>query len=211
MSQPQSKLLDLKYQMFQYASHHNHPINVGIHMIFIPLIVWSSLVFAANTGPIIAYPSAAAVASGATIPVTLSKLFELAVPNLAWVTMAGYVAYFIALDKPTGLLSVPIFLGLAKHATHFLTTNPKANRIAGYIHILSWIAQFIGHGVYEKRAPKVTDSVVQAALFGPYFVLWEILFFLGYRPQLKQELDVLVKADIAAFRAKKALDNKQKT
>ncbi|KAF9132256.1 hypothetical protein BGW39_000508 [Mortierella sp. 14UC] len=124
--------------------------------------------------------------------------------------MVGYVTYFIALDKPTGLLSVPISLDLAKHVTHFLATNPKANRIAGYIHVLSWLAQFIGHGVYEKRAPKLTESVVQAAVLGPYFILWEVLFFLGYKPQLKKELDILVKADIAAFRARKALANKQK-
>lgn len=205
-----SKLLDLKYQMLQYASHHDHPVNVGIHLTCIPLIVWSALVWGANTGPLIASPSAAAVASGATIPVALSKLFKFAVPNLSMILMTGYVTYFTALDRPTGLLSVPIFLGAAKHATHFLATNPKANKIAAYVHILSWIAQFVGHGVFEKRAPKLTESVVQAAVLGPYFVLWEFLFFLGYRPQLKRELDVLVKADIAAFRARKALEAKKK-
>ncbi|OAQ34718.1 DUF962-domain-containing protein [Linnemannia elongata AG-77] len=192
-----SKLLDLKYQMLQYASHHDHPVNVGIHLTCIPLIVWSALVWGANTGPLIASPSAAA-------------LFKFAVPNLSMILMTGYVTYFTALDRPTGLLSVPIFLGAAKHATHFLATNPKANKIAAYVHILSWLAQFVGHGVFEKRAPKLTESVVQAAVLGPYFVLWEFLFFLGYRPQLKRELDVLVKADIAAFRARKALEAKKK-
>ncbi|KAG0071377.1 hypothetical protein BGZ89_010816 [Linnemannia elongata] len=170
-----SKLLDLKYQMLQYASHHDHPVNVGIHLTCIPLIVWSALVWGANTGPLIASPSAAAVASGATIPVALSKLFKFAVPNLSMILMTGY-----------------------------------ANKIAAYVHILSWLAQFVGHGVFEKRAPKLTESVVQAAVLGPYFVLWEFLFFLGYRPQLKRELDVLVKADIAAFRARKALEGKKK-
>ncbi|KAF9148603.1 hypothetical protein BG015_009643 [Linnemannia schmuckeri] len=154
-----SKLLDLKYQMFQYASHHNNPVNVGIHLTCIPLIVWSALVWGANTGPLIASPSVAAVASGATLPVALSKLFKFAVPNLSMILMTGY---------------------------------------------------FVGHGVFEKRAPKLTENLVQAAVLGPYFVLWEVLFFLGYRPQLKKELDVLVKADIAAFRARKALENKKK-
>ncbi|KAG0277673.1 hypothetical protein BGZ95_005563, partial [Linnemannia exigua] len=130
----------------------------------------------------------------------LLKAIQVCSPNLAWVTMAGYVTYSIVFDKPTGLLSVPIFLGLAKHATHFLATNLKANLIAGCIHTLSWIAQFIGHGVYEKRAPKLTESVVQAT----------VLFFLGYKPQLKKDLDVLVKVDIASFRARKALANNQK-
>ncbi|KAG0217725.1 hypothetical protein BGX33_009733 [Mortierella sp. NVP41] len=205
-----SKLFDLEYQLLQYGSHHNNVWNVGIHLTCIPLILWSALVFAANSGPLITYPSPAAVASGAAIPVALSKLFKFATPNAAWLTMVGYVAYYFGLDKETALLSAPLFFGAAKHATHFLATNPNANRIAGYIHGIAWIAQFIGHGFFEKRAPKLTNNLVQALVLAPYFVVWEVLFFLGYRPQLKKELDVLVQADIAAFRAKKALGNKQK-
>jgi len=49
-----------------------------------------------------------------------------------------------------------------------------------------------------------------ALVLAPYFVVWEVLFFLGYRPQMKKELDVFVEADIAAFRARKALSDKQK-
>jgi uncharacterized membrane protein YGL010W len=59
------------------------------------------------------------------------------------------------------LISAPLFLGLAKHATDFLATNPDANRIAGYVHAGAWIAQFIGHGFFEKRAPKLTENLVQ--------------------------------------------------
>ncbi|KAG0310927.1 hypothetical protein BGZ97_012234 [Linnemannia gamsii] len=205
-----SKLLDLKYQMLQHGSQHHNPVNIGLHVIFIPLIIWASLVWGANSGPLIASPSARAVASGATIPVVLSKLFEFAVPNASMIVMSGYVTYYIALDRPTGLLSVPIFLGLAKHATHFLATNPEANKIAAYASIVSFLAQFIGHGIFEKRSPELGMSFVVGAVLGPYFLLWEVLFFLGYRPQLKQEVDVLIKADIAAFRAKKALKKKNK-
>lgn len=99
----QSKLFDIKYQLLQYASHHNNVWNVGIHLTCIPLILWSGLVFAANTGPLITYPSAAAVASGATIPVALSKLFAFATPNAAWLMMTGYVSYYFALDKETAV------------------------------------------------------------------------------------------------------------
>ncbi|KAG0270248.1 hypothetical protein BGZ96_006336, partial [Linnemannia gamsii] len=92
----------------------------------------------------------------------------------------------------------------AKLATHFLATTPNAIRIASYIHGVAWIAQFIGHGVFEKRAPKLTENLVQALVLAPYFVVWELLFIVGYRPQLKKELDVLVDIDVKAFRAKKA-------
>jgi uncharacterized membrane protein YGL010W len=46
-------------------------------------------------------------------------------------------------------------------ATRFLQNNPKANKIAIIIHIISWIFQFLGHGLAEKRSPKLLDNLVQ--------------------------------------------------
>ncbi|KAF9539031.1 hypothetical protein EC957_005860 [Mortierella hygrophila] len=198
-----SKLFDIKHQLLQYATHHNHPVNVAIHLTCIPLILWSALVFAATSGPLLPSPSPAAVASGATFPVLVDKVFQFATPNLAWAVMVGYVGYYFALDKETAFISAPLFLGAAKFATDFYLTNPSAIRIASYIHITAWIAQFIGHGVFEKRAPKLIENLIQALVLAPYFVVWEFLFMIGYRPQLKRELDVLVDANIKAFRARK--------
>ncbi|KAG0223469.1 hypothetical protein BGW41_005584 [Actinomortierella wolfii] len=205
----QSKLFDLKYQLFAYGSHHNNPWNVGIHITCVPLILWSTLVWGANTGPLLPPPSRAAVAAGKPLALIADKLFRHAPPNLSFLVIAGYVAYYIKLDKVAGLITAPFFFGLAKHATHFLATNPNANKIAAYVHVTSWILQFIGHGVAEKRAPKLLDNLVQAVVLAPYFVCYEVLFWLGYRPQLKAELDVLIKEDIAAFRARKAADQKK--
>ncbi|KAG0270676.1 hypothetical protein DFQ27_000026 [Actinomortierella ambigua] len=207
----QSKLFDLKYQLFAYGSHHNNPWNVGIHITCVPLILWTALVWASKTGPLVQGPSVAAVAAGKPLAVLADKIFRHAPPNLAFLIMTGYVAYYIKLDKVAGLLTAPFFFGLAKTATTFAATNPNANKIAAYIHVVSWILQFIGHGVAEKRAPKLLDNVVQAVVLAPYFVVYEVLFWFGYRPQLKAELDVLIKEDIAAFRARKAGQNKDKT
>ena len=46
-------------------------------------------------------------------------------------------------------------------STKFLETNPNANKIALAIHIISWIFQFLGHGLAEKRSPKLLDNLVQ--------------------------------------------------
>ncbi|KAF9344569.1 hypothetical protein BGX34_005519 [Mortierella sp. NVP85] len=206
----QSKVFDLKYQLLQYGSHHNNPWNVGIHLTCIPLILWTGLVWGAKSGPLIAAPSASAVASGAPAAVALSKVFQFCPPNVSLVLMTAYSAYYIRLDKVAGLLSAPLFLGLARNATQFQLSNPNANKIALAIHVAAWVAQFIGHGVYEKRAPKLMDNLLQALVLAPYFVVYEVLFFFGYRPQLKKELDILIQEDIAQFRAKKALAEKQK-
>jgi uncharacterized membrane protein YGL010W len=43
----------------------------------------------------------------------------------------------------------------------------QASWYALYLHILSWIMQFAGHGLFERRAPALLDSLVQGIiLFG---------------------------------------------
>lgn len=99
----QSKIFDLKYQLLQYGSHHHNPWNVGIHLTCIPLILWTALVGAAKSGPFIAAPAASAVAAGAPVAVALSQLYKFCPPNAALLTMIGYTAYYIKLDKVAGV------------------------------------------------------------------------------------------------------------
>lgn len=67
--------------------------------------------------------------------------------------------------------------------------------------MLSWVAQFIGHGAFEGRAPALLDNLVQAFLLAPLFVWMEVLFFLGYRPELRARYHKSVEKEIATFRA----------
>merc|ERR1712110_739620 len=45
-------------------------------------------------------------------------------------------------------------------------------QVALAIHIAAWILQFIGHGIFEGRAPALLDSLDQAFLTAPLFVSW---------------------------------------
>lgn len=69
------------------------------------------------------------------------------------------------------------------------------------IHVFSWVAQFVGHGKFEGRAPALLDNLFQAIFLAPLFVWLEILFALGYRPELQSRIDKLVEQDVAKFRA----------
>lgn len=62
-------------------------------------------------------------------------------------------------------------------------------KIAVALHVFSWFAQFYGHGVHEKRAPALLDNLLQALVLAPFFVAFEIAFFLGYRKDLKKNMD----------------------
>lgn len=98
----------------------------------------------------------------------------------------------------------PIIMGVTAWANHMTSTHTQtANYAALGIHITSWIAQFIGHGKFEGRAPALLDNLVQAFFLAPFFVWFEILFFFGYRPELKKRLDGDVSKEIAKFKATK--------
>ncbi|KAJ1569849.1 hypothetical protein HK096_000285, partial [Nowakowskiella sp. JEL0078] len=68
----------------------------------------------------------------------------------------------------------------------------------------SWIMQFIGHGVYEGRAPALLDNLVGALVLAPLFVWIEILFNFGYRPKLEKKLRNSIGKSIKNYKLKKA-------
>jgi 2-hydroxy fatty acid dioxygenase len=105
-----------------------------------------------------------------------------------------------------------------------LTANAFAQRadhqqVALLVHVASWIAQFIGHGFAEGRAPAVLDNLLGgnsssrqtstytltfnhflAVVLAPFFVHLEILFRLGYRPAMYRQVKNAIGVEIAKFR-----------
>lgn len=75
---------------------------------------------------------------------------------------------------------------------------------ATVLHICSWIAQFIGHGVYEGRAPALVDNLGFAFL-APFFVSFEFLHYgFGYKegPEMVK-VRAAIANDIKEFRSRK--------
>jgi len=105
----------------------------------------------------------------------------------------------------------PLLLAGTAFANYLTTTyGMTANYWAIGIHIVSWLAQFVGHGKFEGRAPALLDNLFQAIFLAPFFVWLEVLFTLGYRPDLKSRLDKAVENEVSKYRAeksKKMLDN----
>ena len=108
------------------------------------------------------------------------------------------------MEPIAGTLLAPLLLGGTALANHLTFTYGKtANYWAIAIHIISWIAQFVGHGLFEGRAPALLDNLIQAIFLAPLFVWMEILFFFGYRPDLRKRLDATVEMEIAKFKGAK--------
>jgi uncharacterized membrane protein YGL010W len=114
------------------------------------------------------------------------------------------------MEPVAGTLAAPLILSATAYSNHLLHLfGSTANKWAIAVHVVCWIAQFVGHGKFEGRAPALLDNLVQALFLAPLFVWLEILFFFGYRPELKGRLDKAVVAEIAKFRETKVNGSKK--
>jgi len=108
------------------------------------------------------------------------------------------------MEPVAGAMLAPILVGSTAYANYLTSTyGATANSWAGAVNIACWIAQFIGHGKFEGRAPALLDNLVQAIFLAPFFVWFEVLFSLGYRPELKRRVDQAVELEIQKFRKSK--------
>lgn len=127
--------------------------------------------------------------------------------------MAGFVyaIFYVLLEPVAGGLIAPVIIAGAAAANYLLSTYSAAavNGWAGAVHVVSWLAQFVGHGHYEGRAPALLDNLVQAVLLAPLFVWMEILFFVGYRPELKARYHENIEKEVAAFQQEKQQKKQQ--
>lgn len=128
--------------------------------------------------------------------------------NLGTMTALVYSIFYILMEPVAGSMLAPLLLGATAYSNHLTSTyGSKANYYAIGVHVVAWIAQFIGHGVFEGRAPALLDNLVQAIFLAPFFVWLEILFFFGYRPELKARLDKSVQTELTKLKSQKASNN----
>jgi len=119
--------------------------------------------------------------------------------------MLGYLTFYLLLEPRATLLLSPLLISAVGYFNHLTATVPgPANTIALTIFGLSWGAQFIGHGVFEGRAPALFDNLAQALLLAPFFVWLEVLFWCGYRPALRARVERAVKVEVDKFQKEKA-------
>ena len=119
-----------------------------------------------------------------------------------------YATLYILMEPVAGGILAPLLLASTAYSNHLTTTyGSSANYWALGVFLFSWIAQFIGHGVFEGRAPALLDNLVQALFLAPFFVWMEILFSLGYRPELKSRVDSAVEKEVAKYRKSKQQGN----
>ncbi|KAK0613000.1 hypothetical protein B0T17DRAFT_460893, partial [Bombardia bombarda] len=183
--------LDLEKQLTFYGAYHANSVNVFIHVVCVPLILFSAFEVASNFGPFLSLPS------WLQVPYLDANL-----GTFAALTWGGL---YVLLEPVAGTALALICLAAAAGTNYLRIAYPAvATQAAIAVHVACWLLQFLGHGKFEGRAPALLDNLFQAIFLAPLFVWLEVLFTIGYRPELKARVDKAVTAEVAKFRARKA-------
>ena len=159
-----------------------------IHVIFVPLIWWASLILLRT-----------AVAKFSSDSLGLIATFTIYI---------FYAAYYLTLgDFLVAITYNVILTGIFMHCNTFYTTYPDAWVWALLAKALGWWVQIaIGHNRLEGRKPALFDSLFDAIVMAPLFTWYEVLFFLGFKRDFKQQLDAVVAKNILALNRTRKTD-----
>jgi uncharacterized membrane protein YGL010W len=153
------KLMDM---LTGYAAAHQHPFNILVHMIGIPIIML-----------------------GVLIPLTwVSTGQGAAEANLGHVLVFSFFMFYMTLDQIFAIVFLILALLLAELAKH-IGALPLATSggIAAAAFFGGYALQFIGHAV-EKSMPVLVKHPIQANLAAPFFTVVEIFKLLHLRTAL---------------------------
>ena len=149
-----------------YASAHQHPFNIGVHLVFIPVIM---------LGVFIPLSWVNGDVGGASI-------------NLAHVAAFGLFVFYFTLDRLFSvaflIYAVPVAVLATRIGTEPLSVSGTVAAIAFFG---GYIAQFVGHAV-ERSIPVILKHPVQANIAAPLFTVVEIFSILGLRDDLFREV-----------------------
>ncbi|KAL2622583.1 hypothetical protein R1flu_002788 [Riccia fluitans] len=191
-------ILNLEKQFAFYGAYHSHKLNVLIHMIFVWPIFFTNAILWAYTPAIIPLP----------LPAGTLPLQQYMVLNVNFIITAIFALYYTALERKAGSLAAALCLSswIGTQAIAQVWPWSTAWKFVLIAQITCWTFQFLGHGVFEGRAPALLDNLPQAFLMAPFFVLLEFLqSFLGYEPYpgFKESVEKKTEENIASWRASK--------
>ncbi|GMI67390.1 hypothetical protein like AT1G18720 [Hibiscus trionum] len=192
-------LLDLENHFAFYGAYHSNPINILIHTLFVWPIFFTSLILFYFTPAFYDLSQAGIFPSGFNHALVFNYGFAFAL---------FLASFYVVLDKKAGSLAALLCLACWIGAS-FIAAKlgySLAWKVVLVAQVLCWAGQFLGHGVFEKRAPAILDNLVQAILMAPFFVLLEVLQSLfGYEPYpgFHARVNAKIKAEIKEWQDKK--------
>lgn len=155
-------------QLSTYATYHRDPRNITTHFVGVPMIVLAVTSFLSRPG------------------------FELGglLVSPAWFVVAAAVVFYLRLDVRFGLVMAAL-LGLSAFGASFIAAQSTGVWLATSVGLfgVGWVIQFVGH-YFEGKKPAFVDDLV-GLLIGPLFVTAEAGFAIGFRKEVKAEIETI--------------------
>ncbi|KAK9276246.1 hypothetical protein L1049_005777 [Liquidambar formosana] len=187
-------LFDLEKHFAFYGAYHSNPINILIHTVFVWPIFFTALLILYFTPSLFQF--------------SLFGNNLILLLNVGFLLTVIYSLFYVCLDVKAGSLAA-ILCFICWVASSFLAARlgfSLAWKVVLVAQLICWTGQFIGHGVFEKRAPALLDNLSQAFLMAPFFVLLEALQTLcSYEPYpgFHARVEARIEAEINEWKDKK--------
>ena len=164
----------------QYAEYHRDRRNILSHFIGIPMIVVAVAILLSRPG----WDLAGLWGSPALLTALAASIFYLRLDLRFGLLMAALLALCLWAGATLAQESTLAWLGSGLG-----------------LFVVGWIIQFIGH-YYEGRKPAFVDDLM-GLVVGPLFVVAELGFLLGLRPDVQEAVEK--RAGPTCIRPRKAL------
>lgn len=190
-------VFNLLDQLCFYRSYHYTTANVILHMIFIPTIFITYICLLAYVN----FSKYIPLAVGAQY----QDFVDQYILNLGSLGVLVYSAFYILLHPLYGSIFSVILGAGGLLVQRFYDWYPQSQVLKGAfaLNCIAWLFQFLGHLFFEHRAPLLLDNLLQPLVLAPYFVFFEIIFYLGFEKDLKAKMDARAQILILEFKKNK--------
>ena len=173
-----SKLTSFQHFFYNYGRFHGNTINILIHLIGIPILLITGYKLA-----------------------ELISLEYYHLPVNVGLILVSWMLVWLVKDTFSGVITCAQYLGIVYllNGKDLSYGQYSSIQVLGAFHIAAWIFQFIGHGIFEQRAPALMTNIF-LTINAPLFANLEILYYVfGYRKDDIEAAGKFIKEDIKAF------------
>ena len=134
-------------EYFFYSKYHKNKVNQILHILGIPMIVWSVFL--------------------------VTHKYKFMYSRLSTILYFIYMTYYVNINKNIGYLAGFYYYFVYKHSDYIYKNYNKSKvlKYALYAQILAWFMQFYGHKFHEKNRPALFTSFIQSFTMAPLFAI----------------------------------------
>ncbi|EFA75869.1 hypothetical protein PPL_10441 [Heterostelium album PN500] len=178
-------------QAASYGAYHHNNVNKFIHIVFVPAILYTAFVMLSFVNVPQAVPYLQQLNQITTfLPVSITTPIALLIS-----------LYYCVLDIRVGVVGLAWIMAANYLAEYTILHMSNAFMFALGVHIVSWVLQFVGHGVFEGRRPALVDNIFQVFI-APFFVTLECIFLLGLMGKTQVAVEKRIISNIASMSKK---------